>query len=66
MIFAEIPEPTTSILMTFVLFLVLIRAEFDSPDEIAITVMGAAVLITVVISGVDYVWSWSRRARSGE
>ena len=29
-------------------------------------VLGAAVLVTVVISGVDYVWSWSRRARTGE
>ena len=33
---------------------------------ISITVLGAAILITVVISGVDYVWSWSRRARAGE
>jgi len=48
------------------LFFVLSRAGFGWPDEIAITVLGASVLITVVISGVDYVWSWSCRARRGE
>jgi hypothetical protein len=46
--------------------IVMSRAGFGWPDEIAVTVLGASVLITVVISGVDYVWSWSRRARSGE
>ena len=51
-----------------ILFLVsvLSRAGFGWPDEITTTVLGAAVLVTVVISGVDYVWSWSRRARAGE
>ena len=47
------------------MFLVLSRAGFGWPDEITTTVLGAAVLVTVVISGVDYVWSWSRRARGG-
>ncbi len=47
------------------LFFVLSRAGFGWPDQIAVTVLGASVLITVVISGVDYVWSWSRRARRG-
>ena len=47
------------------LFFVLSRAGFGWPDEITTTVLGAAVLVTVVISGVDYVWSWSRRARGG-
>jgi len=46
----------------FILF-VLSRAAFGWPAEITITVVGAAVLVTVVISGVDYVWSWTRRAR---
>ena len=64
-------EPTrvsklnTALQMLFVLF-VLSRAGFNWPDKITITVLGAAVLVTVVISGVDYVWSWSRRARAGE
>ena len=60
-------EPTTvSKLNTmfellFLLF-VLSRAAFGWPDKIAITVLGAAILITVVISGIDYVWTWSKRA----
>ena len=64
-------EPTrvsklnTALQLLFLLF-VLSRAGFGWPDQISITVLGAAVLITVVISGVDYVWSWSRRARHGE
>jgi cardiolipin synthase len=59
-------EPTRiSKLMLFVLF-VLSRAGFGWPDKITITVLGASILATVVISGVDYVWSWSRRARAGE
>jgi cardiolipin synthase len=64
-------EPTrvsklnTALQLLFLLF-VISRAGFGWPDQISITVLGAAVLITVVISGVDYVWSWSRRARSGE
>jgi cardiolipin synthase len=47
------------------LFFVLSRAGFGWPDQIAVTVLGTSVLITVMISGVDYVWSWSRRARRG-
>lgn len=64
-------EPTrvsklnTSLQLLFLLF-VLARAGFGWPDAITITVLGASVLITVVISGLDYVWSWSRRARQGE
>lgn len=64
-------EPTrvsklnTALQMLFLLF-VLSRAGFGWPDQISITVLGASVLITVVISGVDYVWSWSSRARHGE
>lgn len=50
--------------LLFLLF-VLSRAAFDWPDEISITVLGAAILITAVISGIDYVWSWSKRARAG-
>ncbi len=42
---------------------VLGRAAFGWPDSLTITVLGAGVFVTVVISGVDYVLSWSRRAR---
>ena len=64
-------EPTlisklnTALQMLFVLF-VLSRAGFDWPDPITVTLLGAAVFVTVVISGVDYVLSWTRRARVGE
>lgn len=64
-------EPTrvsklnTTLQLLFLLF-VLSRDGFGWPEEITITTLGAAVLITVVISGVDYVLSWSRRARHGE
>jgi cardiolipin synthase len=64
-------EPTrvsklnTALQLLFLLF-VISRAGFGWPDEISITILGASVLITVVISGFDYVLSWSRRARSGE
>lgn len=34
------------------------------PDEITVTVVGAAVLVTVIISGFDYVSNWIRSART--
>ena len=45
------------------LFFVLSHAGFGWPEPITLTVLGASILVTVVISGADYVWSWSRRAR---
>jgi len=61
----RISKLNTALQMLFVLF-VLSRAGFNWPEQITITVLGASILVTVVISGVDYVWSWSRRARAGE
>lgn len=61
----RISKLNTALQMLFVLF-VLSRAGFNWPDKITITLLGASILITVVISGVDYVWSWSRRAKMGE
>lgn len=61
----HISKLNTALQMIFVLF-VLSRAGFGWPDEIAITVLGASILVTVVISGVDYVLSWSARARAGD
>ena len=61
----RISKLNTALQMIFVLF-VLSRGGFGWPDEISITVLGAAILVTVVISGVDYVLSWSARARAGE
>lgn len=60
----RISKLNTALEMLFIVF-VLSRAGFGWPDKITITVLGAAVLVTVVISGADYVWSWSQRARRG-
>lgn len=50
-----------------VAYLVLVMAEagYGWPGNIALIVVGASVLITVVISGYDYVWNWIRKARAG-
>jgi cardiolipin synthase (CMP-forming) len=63
-------EPTfiskfnTGLEFAFLIF-VMSQAGYGWPDEITTTVLGAAVLVTVVISGYDYVSSWIRTARSG-
>ncbi len=46
------------------LVLVVAKAGYDWPDDITITIIGASVLVTVVISGYDYVSNWIRSARS--
>jgi len=62
-------EPTriskfnTGVELLFVLF-TLSRAAWGWPQEITIIVLGAGVFVTAVVSGIDYVWSWSRRARN--
>jgi cardiolipin synthase len=61
----RISKLNTALQLLFLLF-VISRAGFGWPEEISITVLGASVLITVIISGVDYVTSWTRRARRGE
>ena len=61
----KISKLNTALQLLYLLF-VLSRAAFGWPEEITLTVLGASVLVTVVISGVDYVVSWSRRARAGE
>ncbi|MDJ0701223.1 MAG: CDP-alcohol phosphatidyltransferase family protein [Woeseiaceae bacterium] len=60
----QISKLNTALQLLFLLF-VLSRAGFNWPDEITITVLGASILVTVVISGIDYVWRWSSRARKG-
>ncbi len=64
-------EPTrvsklNTALQLLFLFFVISRSSHDWPQEITITILGAAVFVTVVISGIDYVWSWSARARKGK
>ncbi len=47
------------------LVLVISKAGYAWPDDITMMVVGASVLVTVVISGYDYVSNWIRSARSG-
>lgn len=62
---SRISKINTAFELTLVLF-VISHAGFGWPDEITITVLGAAVLVTVVISGIDYVRSWTLRALDKE
>lgn len=59
----RISKLNTGLELLFVLS-VLSRSAWSWPQEISIVVLGAAVYVTVVISGIDYVWSWSLRARA--
>lgn len=60
-------EPTvisklnTTCQLTFIFF-TLMAAEFAWPPAISVTVLGAAVFFTSVVSGLDYVISWTKRA----
>jgi cardiolipin synthase len=58
----RISKLNTALQLLFIVF-VLSNAGFGWPDQITITVIGAGVLVTLVVSGIDYVWSWARRAR---
>jgi cardiolipin synthase len=61
---SRISKLNTALELMF-LFFVLSEAGFGWPEPITLTVLGASILVTVVISGADYVWLWSRRAREG-
>ena len=52
----RISKLNTVLELLFLLF-VLSHAGFGWPDPIATTVLGASILVTVVISGADYVWN---------
>ena len=62
-------EPTiiskinTFLELLFVL-MVLSSSAFMWPNQLTITVIGSAVLVTVFISGVDYIISWIRRVKT--
>ena len=58
-----ISKLNTGLEFAFLIF-VISKAGFGWPDDITITIVGAAVLVTVVISGYDYVSNWIRSARS--
>lgn len=57
----RISKLNTAMQLLFILF-VLTRAAFGWPARITITIIGAAIVVTVVISGMDYVLKWARRA----
>ena len=61
----RISKLNTALELLLILF-VISRAGFGWPDQITITILGAAVLVTVFISGIDYVWSWAKRALDKE
>lgn len=44
------------------LFFTLTSAAYAWPPEISLIVLGAAVVLTSIVSGLDYVLRWSRRA----
>ena len=61
----RISKLNTALELLFILF-VMSRAGFGWPDTISITVLGASVVVTVVISGLDYVMKWAHRAAHAE
>jgi cardiolipin synthase len=60
----RISKLNTALEFVFLVF-VMSKAGYGWPDDITIIVLGASVLVTVVISGYDYVWNWIRSARTG-
>ena len=59
----RISKINTFLELLFVL-VILCSIAFDWPANSIITVIGSAVLVTVFISGIDYIISWIRRIRS--
>lgn len=62
---SRISKLNTVLQLEFLIF-VLWRAAFGWPEAISITVLGAAVVVTGVISVVDYVLGWLRAAHAGD
>ena len=60
-------EPTAVSKLNTVLQLVFIlaviaRAAYGWPTDGVIVALGAGVFVTTIVSGIDYVWTWGRRA----
>ncbi len=58
---SAVSKLNTGLEFAFLIF-VMARAGFGWPDDVVVTVVGAAVLVTVVLSGYDYVSYWIRSA----
>ena len=63
--FKATPTAVSKLNTAFQILLVLAvvaNAGFEIPPDLAVTLLGAAVLVTTVVSGLDYVWTWGWRA----
>jgi cardiolipin synthase len=58
---ASISKLNTACQLAFVFFTIT-NAAFDIPPSISLLVLGAAVVFTSLVSGLDYVLRWSTRA----
>ena len=58
----RISKLNTGLEFAYLIF-VMSQAGYGWPEPITTTIVGAAVLVTVVISGYDYVSNWIRSAR---
>ena len=58
---ASISKLNTACQLAFVFFTIT-NAAFELPPKVSLVVLGAAVVFTSVVSGLDYVLRWSRRA----
>lgn len=64
------PEPSgasklNTLAQLICIVVVLVQEAFPADIELVVLVSGAAVLVTSVVSGLDYVIRWSTRALSG-
>ena len=57
----RISKLNTACQLLFVLFL-MTRQAYGRPPDISVLLLGAGVFYTSVISGLDYILTWSRRA----
>jgi cardiolipin synthase len=62
---SRISKLNTGILLLYMLF-VISRQAFGWPQEISVTLIGAGVLLTSVVSGLDYVVRWGAKAFNTE
>ncbi len=60
----RISKLNTGLEFAYLIF-VMSQAGYGWPEPITTTIVGAAVLVTVIISGYDYVSNWIRSARVG-
>lgn len=61
---ATVVSKFNTVMVLLLVLCLLSAAAYGWPGDNIITLLGAAVFVTVVISGVDYVWSWSIKAKT--